>query len=132
MDERANEQTRIIERDIASLSLDHKKLNERFDRHLEIYAQNGKELVALRTQMVESHKGFDSKLEAIYETARENKSYIFGVEERNNAAIDAVRKEMKSIEIEMSRATTKIAVAAVVVPPMMGAVAGFLVNRLLL
>lgn len=36
-----NAQTQIIERDLS-------KLQERFDRHLEIYAQNGKELAALK------------------------------------------------------------------------------------
>lgn len=49
--ERANAQTKIIENDIALLRQDHKELNARFDRHLEIYAQNGKELAALKTEM---------------------------------------------------------------------------------
>lgn len=46
-----NEQTKIIEKDIARLAEDHQKLNERFDRHLEIYAQNGKELAALKSSV---------------------------------------------------------------------------------
>ena len=43
-DEHANQQTKIIERDL-------EKLNSRFDRHLEIYATNGKELASLRTSV---------------------------------------------------------------------------------
>lgn len=42
--EKANQQTQIIERDL-------NKLGERFDRHLEIYAQNGKELSALKASV---------------------------------------------------------------------------------
>ena len=53
--EKANAQTLIIERDIARLADDHVKLTTRFDRHLEIYAQNGKELAKL-TSAVESLK----------------------------------------------------------------------------
>lgn len=41
MEEVANVQTRIIERDL-------EKLSDRFDRHLEIYASNGKELAGLK------------------------------------------------------------------------------------
>ena len=44
MDDRANVQTQIIERDL-------EKLNTRFDRHLEIYAQNGKELASLKSEV---------------------------------------------------------------------------------
>lgn len=43
----ASFQTRIIERDI-------ERLANRFDRHLEIYAQNNKELAALKSS-IESH-----------------------------------------------------------------------------
>lgn len=43
-DAHANEQTKIIERDL-------EKLAARFDRHLEIYAQNGKELAALKSSV---------------------------------------------------------------------------------
>jgi hypothetical protein len=49
--ERANEQTQIIERDIARLREDHVGLNARFDRHLEIYAQNKQELAALKNEV---------------------------------------------------------------------------------
>ena len=42
--ESANIQNRMIERDISAVTL-------RLDRHLEIYAQNGKELAALRVSV---------------------------------------------------------------------------------
>lgn len=45
MTDKANTQTKIIERDLSRLEV-------RFDRHLEIYAQNGKELVALKTAVI--------------------------------------------------------------------------------
>lgn len=44
MDPNANTQTKIIERDLD-------RLGDRFDRHLEIYAQNGKELAALKSEV---------------------------------------------------------------------------------
>jgi len=40
------EQTRVLERDITSL-------NNRFDRHLEIYAKNGKELANVKEEVRE-------------------------------------------------------------------------------
>ena len=44
MDEKPNNQTKIIERDLDRLAL-------RFDRHLEIYAQNGKELAGVKASV---------------------------------------------------------------------------------
>lgn len=44
MDTQHKEQTNILERDLARLA-------DRFDRHLEIYAQNGKELTALKQEV---------------------------------------------------------------------------------
>lgn len=44
MDPNANTQTKIIERDLD-------RLGDRFDRHLEIYAQNGKELASLKSEV---------------------------------------------------------------------------------
>lgn len=57
---RPNAQTKILERDISNIG-------DRFDRHLEIYSQNGKELAALKTtvelardDMKTIHKGIES------------------------------------------------------------------------
>ena len=51
MSEQANAQTKILERDINQLHETQKHTNERLDRHLEIYAQNGKELSRLATSV---------------------------------------------------------------------------------
>lgn len=56
-----NEQTKIIERDIARLADDHTKLNERFDRHLEIYSMNGKELAKLTAAVTSLRESFEKR-----------------------------------------------------------------------
>lgn len=58
MDSQHNEQTLRLERDLNNLGI-------RFDRHLEIYAQNGKELAALKAQVNITHTNFDDKLNTI-------------------------------------------------------------------
>lgn len=45
MDQTNLAQTKIIERDL-------ERLSERFDRHLEIYASNGKELAGVKAQLL--------------------------------------------------------------------------------
>lgn len=45
MDDLHRQQTEIIERDIKTLA-------DRFDRHLEIYAQNNKELQSVKTNQI--------------------------------------------------------------------------------
>lgn len=45
MDKQHVEQTNVLERDLSSLGT-------RFDRHLEIYAKNGKELEAVKTNQL--------------------------------------------------------------------------------
>ena len=50
--EEANIQTKIIERDL-------QKLGDRFDRHLEIYAQNGKELSGVKASLENHNKTAD-------------------------------------------------------------------------
>lgn len=107
-----NEQTKIIERDLQKLADDHRKLGERFDRHLEIYAQNGKELVALRTTMMESHKNFEA---------------LFA---KTSEALHITRTELQDIRIEMGRVTTKLTIGAMFVGPMVAAVIVFLVNKI--
>lgn len=57
-----NDQTKILERDIANLSKKVDSQCERFDRHLEIYAQNGKELAALKTEVKNNHERLTSAI----------------------------------------------------------------------
>lgn len=49
----ANAQTQILEKDIARVRQDLEGLAHRFDRHLEIYAQNGKELASLKSEVAQ-------------------------------------------------------------------------------
>ena len=87
---RANEQTQIIERDIQLLRGEQEKLNGRFDRHLEIYAANGKELSALKTEI----------------------SHLRGAIERTTNE-DARRDEkVTTIEVEQSRLITKVGITS--------------------
>jgi chromosome segregation ATPase len=76
----ANAQTRIIERDLANLS-------SRFDRHLEIYSQNGKEFIALkaavdnlRSTIENSNRSYDGDLNNIRGEFKEYVSKVNGLE----------------------------------------------------
>lgn len=122
-------QTKILERDIERLERKQDEANSRFDRHLEIYAQNGKELVRLREVMAESHKGFDSKLKAIHETTKDNRDYIFSVEERTKEALTALGIRMTTIEVEMGKTVTKMGVIAAIAAPVLAAVVTLVVER---
>lgn len=77
--EEANPQTQIIERDLS-------KLAERFDRHLEIYAQNGKELYGLKSSVEalkhtierQENRGKDS-LDTVWVQTKQNTKDISGI-----------------------------------------------------
>lgn len=87
--EPANAQTRIIERDIARLAEDHTKLNLRFDRHLEIYAANGKELAALKTKVDTLDKSIHEKCDEILMMIRENRK-IYATKDELAAVADTM------------------------------------------
>lgn len=65
MDSQHKEQTMRLERDI-------KSLGERFDRHLEIYAQNGKELASLKTEVRANHDSVVSSIRSLAEAISKN------------------------------------------------------------
>ena len=87
---RANEQTQIIERDIQLLRGEQEKLNGRFDRHLEIYAANGKELSALKTEI----------------------GYLRNAIERTNSNDSKRDEKVSTIEVEQSRLITKVGISS--------------------
>jgi predicted phage tail protein len=93
--EQANAQTKIIERDIARLAEDHAKLNQRFDRHLEIYSQNGKELAALKTKVENLDKAVQAKCDEIMTMLRENRGMYATKEEVTHAT--AMMSPIKAI-----------------------------------
>lgn len=61
----SNTEAKIIEREIESLGKMVHTQGNRFDRHLEIYAQNGKELSALKTEMKSMGKNLVDALSQI-------------------------------------------------------------------
>lgn len=63
----ANAQTQIIEKDIARLRDSMSEQSARFDRHLEIYAQNGKELAALKQEVRSNHQAMLKAVEGLAE-----------------------------------------------------------------
>lgn len=90
----ANAQTRIIERDLALLS-------QRFDRHLEIYAQNGKELAGvkvsvdnLRNTIEQRNTGYESDQGALRLEFKEYSTKLNG------------------LELDLSKLATKVAMFA--------------------
>lgn len=90
----ANAQTRIIERDLTALS-------NRFDRHLEIYAQNGKELAGvkvavdnLRTTIEQRHVQYENNQQA------------------NKVETREYTDKMNALEIDLSKLGTKVAMFA--------------------
>ena len=90
-DGRANTQTRIIERDL-------EKLSDRFDRHLEIYAQNGKELAALKTS-VDSLKNAIEKQEG---TEKQNVEQIWAETRKNTSEINDINVTLGKLLVRVS------------------------------
>lgn len=116
-----NAQTKIIERDIARLADDHQKLNERFDRHLEIYAQNGKELSALKVevgQLVNVIKNME------YSHGKNNDNQW--VEIKQNTS------DINTIKIEIGKLGVKIGMWAALGATASSSVVVFLMEKILL
>lgn len=61
MDAQHVEQTKHLERDLTGLKADIQKVDHRLDRHLEIYAQNGKELAALKQEVSDMKTSLNTK-----------------------------------------------------------------------
>lgn len=89
--EKANAQTQIIERDLY-------KLAERFDRHLEIYAQNGKELAALKSS-VESLRSVIERQEI---REKDNLSSIWSQTKQNTSDISEINVTLGKIMVRVS------------------------------
>jgi len=93
----ANVQTQIIERDIARLAEDHTKLNERFDRHLEIYAQNGKELASLKSEVEQLVKATNN---SNYDRNENN--------EKQWREINQNRDDISTLKVEIGKLGVKV------------------------
>lgn len=92
----ANAQTRIIERDLTNLG-------QRFDRHLEIYAQNGKELAGVKVSLDNLRSTIEQR-QAQYEANLANSK---------EDAKDYSEK-VNSLEIDISKIGTKVAMLATI------------------
>ena len=113
-DERANIQTQIIERDLS-------KLGERFDRHLEIYAQNGKELASLKQSV--------DNLNNTFERHFTNN----GVDQSNQwKEIDQNRKDIADINVNLARSATKLAIFASIGATVGSTLLGLLINNFII
>lgn len=112
--EGANYQTQIIEKDL-------NKLGERFDRHLEIYAQNGKELASLKTSV-------EGLRTAIYDKFDELKEY------QNNQAIQIKDNstDIKEVEINVSKLAVKLASFAAIASAVASSIVVVFVQNILL
>lgn len=90
----ANAQTRIIERDLAVLS-------QRFDRHLEIYAQNGKELAGVKVSV-------DNLRSTI-----ENKNDSYATDQSTlRTEFKEYGSKLNGLELDLSKLATKVALFA--------------------
>lgn len=121
MAEKANAQTQIIERDIARLADDHAKLNQRFDRHLEIYAQNGKELSALKVEVGQLVNAIKD-MELSHGKNNDNQ----WLEIKQNTA------DINTLKIEIGKMGVKIGAWAALFSAASSAIVVFLVERILL
>lgn len=90
----ANAQTRIIERDLTALG-------SRFDRHLEIYAQNGKELAGVKVSLDNLR------------TTLEQRNGNYAVDQDNlHNDFKEYGVRLSAVEIDVSRLATRIALFA--------------------
>lgn len=120
MAERANAQTQIIERDIARLADDHARLNERFDRHLEIYAANGKELAALKSE-VQNLIGVVNKTDSSQTKNNDNQ----WVEIKQNTS------DISIMKTELGKMGVKVGMFAATAATISSSVVGFIMQTLL-
>lgn len=90
----ANAQTRLIERDLALLS-------QRFDRHLEIYAQNGKELAGVKVAVDNLRTTIEQR-----NTHYEGDQGDLRLEFKEHAA------KLNTLELDVSKIATRVAAFA--------------------
>lgn len=110
----ANAQTQIIERDLS-------KLGERFDRHLEIYAQNGKELAGLKAAV----ENLSHTMERMNNTTVQDQANQW-------AKIDANDKAVRALEINVSQLAIKVGLYATIGSTAASAAVVFLLERILI
>lgn len=115
-----NAQTIILEKDIRALGDRISENVHRLDRHLEIYAANGRELAALKAAVASLEKALDNKF-----ITAENEHGEF---KKHNAACDA---RITALEINVSKLAMKIGVYASLGSAAASSIVVFLVVKLL-
>lgn len=118
--EQATEQTKIIGRDIAKVAQDQMRLAKRFDRHLEIYAQNGKELSKLT-----------SSIDALKNSFENRNTYIDNDQTKQWLDIKAMEKETHTLALSVNTIISKTALWSGVGSAIASAVAVAMVLTLL-
>ena len=116
MDKNANLQTQIIERDV-------QKVNERLDRHLEIYAQNGKELAALK-QSVDSLEKTITKESS---SNSKDQSNQWGEIRKNNHDISEIKVVLSGL---VSKITVFASFGSFIAASLGGRAVDFLINSI--
>ena len=117
MPEQPNEQTKIIERDIQRLREDQQSNAKRFDRHLEIYAQNKQELY-----------GVKNNLEHLNETVKKTQLHISADQSNQWDSIKKLTDAQTDIRLEVGSIATKVAAFATVGSAAASAAVAYLFN----
>ena len=118
--EAPNQQTQILERDIKSMSDRISENVHRLDRHLEVYAQNGRELAALKSAVASLEKALDNKFTTMEGEHTEFKAH--------NTACDL---RITTMEINVSKLATKIGLYATVGSAGASSIVVFLLMKLM-
>jgi len=119
MPEQPNEQTKIIERDIQRLREDQTANAARFDRHLEIYAQNKQELY-----------GVKNNLENLNKMLKDSQDHVAKDQSNQWDAIKAITEAQTDIRVQLGSIATKIAFFATVGSAVASAAVAFIFNNL--
>lgn len=113
MDEKANFQTAIIEKDLD-------KLSTRFDRHLEIYAQNGKELAALKASV----DGLKAYIEQQHSRDSGEAERIWTQTKKNT-------NDISDIKVALGKVLVKVAAISSIAASISASIAAIVVERFL-
>lgn len=117
--EEANAQTQIIEKDISRVGERITETVHRLDRHLEIYAQNGKELAALKTSV-----------ELLRQTINERRADADIIHRHQDEQLKGHETAIQQIQIDISKIATRIGMYSAAGASVASAVIGITVNLL--
>lgn len=115
----ANAQTQILEKDIARVREDLEGLSHRFDRHLEIYAQNGKELASLKSEVSQLVSAIQN-MEVSHTKNNDNQ----WIEIKQNTS------DINTMKIELGKMGVRIGVGAAIGSTLASSLAVFIIEKI--